>query len=271
MRLSWPAVLAVAVLAGAGLGALQPRDEPAADPSPTAQAAAPAPRAVAQPGRREAARVPVTRVPATPTPSVVADGRWPGGVRTMLSSSGQAHLALTFEGALDPDVTRRLLDVLGRHDVPATFCLVGDQVRGYETLVRRMHADGHTLCNHTAGYDYALPVRSPAEIAAQVARATRQIQRAEPEASITVFRAPADRFTPEVVEVAAAAGLTAWGWSVDGREWRDGRPASIVAAVLDDVQPGSVVALSQTTATVAAVETLVPVLQSVGYEFVGLS
>ncbi len=265
MTLPWPAVLAVAVVAGVVLGAVQPRDEPAADPVPTARAAVPLPRTVAP-----ATAAPHAGAASTPTPSV-ADQGWPIGVRTTLPTSRPPRIALTFEGELQPRLTRSLLDVLDRFDTPATFCVVGDQVRGHESLVRRLHADGHVVCNHTASHDYALPVRSPAEMAAQVARATRQIHRAAPDASITVFRAPAGRFTPEVVEVADAAGLTAWAWSIDARDWRRARPAGIVAAVLDDVRPGSVVALTQTPATVAAVRSLVPVLQSVGYEFVGLS
>jgi hypothetical protein len=64
-----------------------------------------------------------------------------------------AHPVLSTRMALmdgpDPVNTARLLDMLARHDVRATFGLVGWRARGHPHLCGRMAADGHTLCNHS--------------------------------------------------------------------------------------------------------------------------
>jgi peptidoglycan/xylan/chitin deacetylase (PgdA/CDA1 family) len=182
-------------------------------------------------------------------------------------------VALTFDDGPGP-WTSAVLDVLARYGVPATFCLVGEQIPGREAVVARIAEEGHRLCNHTTSHDYALPVRSPAEIRGEIAVTTQRVSSAARDAPVTIFRAPGGRFEPSVLRAAEQAGLTPWAWSVDPQDWRRRDPDAIVAAVLDDIRPGAVVVLhdggGDRSATVAALESFVPLLQSVGYEFVPL-
>ncbi len=56
---------------------------------------------------------------------------------------------LTFDDGPDPDTTPRILDVLRRHQVRATFFVVGRQAAAHPDIVRRMAAEGHTVGGHT--------------------------------------------------------------------------------------------------------------------------
>ncbi len=276
MSLSWPAVIVVAALGGAVIGVAQPRDAAPAAPVPTARAAAPE---VAASGERQRPRGTSPERTSTPTPrspTRVEPARpsgWPAPVESTLPRSRSPQVALTFDDGPGP-FTPAVLDVLARYGVPATFCLVGEQIPGREEVVARIAEEGHTLCNHTTSHDYALPVRSPGAISREIATTTQRISSAAPDAPVTVFRAPAGRFEPSVVQAAAQQGLTSWAWSVDQQDWRRTDPDAIVAAVLDDIRPGAVVVLhdggGDRSATVAALESFVPLLQSVGYEFVPL-
>jgi peptidoglycan-N-acetylglucosamine deacetylase len=42
----------------------------------------------------------------------------------------------------------RILDLLARHDVPATFCVPGHTALAYPALVRRIHDAGHEIAHH---------------------------------------------------------------------------------------------------------------------------
>lgn len=62
---------------------------------------------------------------------------------------GRRTLYLTFDDGPTPDFTPRLLDLLERHEVPATFFLIGNRARRHPPLVRALDAAGHTVGHHT--------------------------------------------------------------------------------------------------------------------------
>ena len=284
---SWPAVIVGAVVVGALLGAAQNGD---VDLSVTAPSDATEPetpleaeqsevpagddtRETAQPSDEasdEASDEPSDKLSDEPTPSP----SWPPQVRATLPPQPSPRVALTFDDGPHPEWTPQVLDVLARHDALATFCVVGEQIPGNEDVLRRIHAEGHRLCNHTAGHDYGLPARPPTQIRDEIASVSDQISRVVPEAEVVVFRAPGGRFTTDVVDVAADLGMTSWAWSIDPMDWRTTETSVIVTSVLDAVAPDAVILLhdggGDRSATVAAVAELVPVLASVGYEFVTL-
>src|SRR5258708_33444357 len=69
---------------------------------------------------------------------------------TFLGTPGQGRkLALTYDdGPNDPD-TLLLLDVLAKHNVKATFFLIGNYVQQRRAIVRRIVTEGHEIGNHT--------------------------------------------------------------------------------------------------------------------------
>ncbi|MFN3215375.1 MAG: bifunctional polysaccharide deacetylase/glycosyltransferase family 2 protein [Acidimicrobiales bacterium] len=58
-------------------------------------------------------------------------------------------VVLTFDDGPDPRWTLPVLDVLDRHGVPATFFMVGEQVRTNPAIAREVVARGHEIGNHT--------------------------------------------------------------------------------------------------------------------------
>ena len=253
---SWPTVVVGAVVVGGLLGAAQNSDidlttapeEPAESPAASPESTLP-------------------DEPASPSD-------WPAGVRATLPPEAVPQVALTFDDGPDPVWTPKVLDVLARHDAVATFCVVGERVTGHERLVRRIHAEGHTLCNHTSSHDYGLPARPASQVRDEIASAQAQLDAAVPDARVVAFRAPGGRFSPDVVSTADALGLDSWAWSIDPQDWRTRNRDAIVASVLDAVAPGAVVLLHDSggdrSATVAALDEFLPVLTSAGYELVGL-
>ena len=67
-----------------------------------------------------------------------------------LAGAGQAgHVALTFDDGPDPTWTPRILDVLRREHVPATFFVIGKEAERYPKLLRQEVDDGHVIGDHT--------------------------------------------------------------------------------------------------------------------------
>ncbi len=59
------------------------------------------------------------------------------------------QFALTFDDGPNPSITPRLLDLLDRRHVRATFFLIGKFVRACPELAREVAARGHCIGNHT--------------------------------------------------------------------------------------------------------------------------
>lgn len=62
---------------------------------------------------------------------------------------GAGDIALTFDDGPDPKWTPKVLQVLRRHRVHATFFVVGSRVAEHPALTRRLLAEGHEIGSHT--------------------------------------------------------------------------------------------------------------------------
>jgi peptidoglycan-N-acetylglucosamine deacetylase len=69
--------------------------------------------------------------------------------RTLRVTGSDSSVALTFDDGPNPAVTPRLLDLLARHHVRATFFLIGKHVRAFPDIAKQIAAVGHAIGNHT--------------------------------------------------------------------------------------------------------------------------
>jgi peptidoglycan-N-acetylglucosamine deacetylase len=272
MRLGIVAVAAGAVLGVAAYEAPGALAGPAGQPTPAHSAAvgvAPAHHATAAPGGTSAhggpavhggtaagdvpatvhsgpATTPPTRPVTTATPSrTIPHGQGPAG---SLMRTGGRGVALTFDDGPDPVQTPKILDLLAQYHVHATFCLVGTNVRAHPELVRRIVAEGHTVCNHSWNHDEQLGRKSPAAIEADLRRTNEAIHAAAPDARIEYMRAPGGNFTKPFVAVVTKLGMTSLYWSVDPRDWDhsggesdSAHRARVIAAVTQQCRPGAII------------------------------
>ena len=192
------------------------------------------------------------------------------GPGNSMVKTGKAGVALTFDDGPDPVQTPKLLDLLAEHGVKATFCLVGRNVVTHPDLVRRIAAEGHTLCNHTWQHSLTLGRQKPAAILADLQRTNNAIRQAVPGAQIKYMRAPGGNFTKRFVAVAANLGMTSIYWQVDPRDWDHpegetdaAHVKKVVAAVRQGVRKGAIVLSHdyRQPDTITAYEQLIPWLQ----------
>jgi peptidoglycan/xylan/chitin deacetylase (PgdA/CDA1 family) len=86
------------------------------------------------------------------------------------------RVTLTFDNGPDPDVTPYVLDCLARHDVKATFFVVGSRLMepAPAVIARSARDEGHWIGNHTFSHRVPLGELDGAE-------ALREFERAEQE------------------------------------------------------------------------------------------
>jgi len=176
-------------------------------------------------------------------------------------------VALTFDDGPDPTFTPQVLDLLAAHGVKATFCVIGSRARDYPDLIRRIVAEGHTLCNHSWQHLIDLGQRPWSYQNWDLRSTNDAIHAAVPDYQVRYFRAPGGNFTRPLITLARQLGMTPIYWDVDPRDWDAatyGHGASmvdhIVSTVEQNTRAGSIVLSHDRVRpdTVAAYQILVP-------------
>ncbi len=149
-------------------------------------------------------------------------------------------IALTFDDGPTTQFTGQVLDILARHDVPATFFLIGEQVRRHPDLVRRIIEDGHLVANHT--YDhFSAAVQSPSDVQRTVERGANAIASISGERP-RWFRPVKGHITGALMQAVADAGHEMLMWSVSrGDEAAEDDMAAVRQHYIDSIHEGAVV------------------------------
>ncbi|MCI2426289.1 polysaccharide deacetylase family protein [Candidatus Acetothermia bacterium] len=151
------------------------------------------------------------------------------------------RVALTFDDGPHPVDTPRTLEVLARHNIQATFFLVGKHADRYPNLVREIATGGHDIGNHTYNHRHQWslgPVKTVQEIR-QGKEALEQII-GKP---IEYFRPPWGIFNLRTF----SAGRTNRGevvlWSCNAPDYKLIDPAAIAHHVAMNSSAGSIILL----------------------------
>ncbi|MFI5636197.1 polysaccharide deacetylase family protein [Streptomyces goshikiensis] len=157
------------------------------------------------------------------------------------SESGGDAVNITIDDGPDPRWTPRILDVLKRYDVKATFCMVGPQAKAHPDLVKKVVQGGHRLCDHTMDHDTRMDKKPVAYQEQQILEAKKLIEEAAGGAKVEYYRAPGGAFTPDSRRIAAANGMRPLGWNVDTKDFEKPGVAAIVNAVKREIDNGPTV------------------------------
>ncbi len=129
------------------------------------------------------------------------------------------QIALTFDATWGNENTGRLLDILKQHHAKATFFLSGIWMEAYPDLVKRIHADGHEIGNHT--YNHRdMGILTEKQNREDIER-TQEICRKMTGMAPHLFRLPFGSGTPEIVRLAASENLCTVGWTIDSLDWKE--------------------------------------------------
>ena len=157
-------------------------------------------------------------------PDVDLPGRSPR--RGLARKSGPMRVALTFDDGPNGAHTEAILDALRDHGANATFFVVGEAVRRYPDLVRRMAAEGHVVGNHTDQHTKLAWV-SAAEVSRQLDGASEAIVAAGAPAP-RWFRAPHGFKSPFLPGALRKRDMRMVAWSHG--VWDTDRPGADVIA-----------------------------------------
>ncbi|NVO21027.1 MAG: polysaccharide deacetylase family protein [Bacteroidetes bacterium] len=190
-------------------------------------------------------------------------------------------VALTFDDGPDSVCTAKILDILKKEDVKATFFVLGKKVRMYPEIVKRECREGHLIGNHTFDHCY-LPKVQFNKILKNIDLAQSIID------SVCGYSSMLFRPTWGMIEQAQQDSLKCYGykivfWDVDIKQNKNNKNVyntydvpSIISAITDNIKPNNIILLHDSNygnkedrmVIVQALPTIIDKLKAMGYTFV---
>jgi peptidoglycan-N-acetylglucosamine deacetylase len=178
--------------------------------------------------------------------------------------------ALTFDDGPNLEQTPKLLAVLRKLDVPATFFLIGVHVAEAPGVVRALADAGMEIGNHSLSH-VSLRGKSFAEQAHEIVEGARLISAASGK-PVGLFRPPYGDFDDLTVAAATAAGQTMVLWNINPNEWRGVDTVTTVTRVVSAARTPAVILMHDSSpTTVAAIPRIVAAYRRAGFRFVPVS
>jgi peptidoglycan-N-acetylglucosamine deacetylase len=163
------------------------------------------------------------------------------GVVLWKADTAEKVVALTFDDGPDPQTTPRILEMLRRHSVPATFFVQGRMVERYPDLARQTAAQGHVIGNHTFSHPY-LTTLSEMDIQREMRDGVRSIEK-HLKLSTALFRPPRGDWNPTIFEEVRRTGSHLVLWSVAVERLEVKTPQAMAERALKLVKPGAILLL----------------------------
>ena len=184
----------------------------------------------------------------------------------------EKKVALTFDAAWGNEDTARILDILKKHKVQATFFMTGDWVEKYPEEVKAVKEAGHDLANHSASHRSMIGLEKE-EQRQEILSVHEKVLELTGE-EMRLFRVPYDNYDDEIIRNIQACGYYPIQWSVDSLDWKDYGVKDIVETVLEsrELKNGAIILLHNGTKyTAEALDDLLTELEKAGYQMVPVS
>ena len=201
-------------------------------------------------------------------------GQWYG--RTFSGGErGSKQIYLTYDDGPNDPHTLKLLEVLAKHRVRATFFMIGRFVRQRPDIARAVAQAGHVIGNHTFTHPLLI-FKSAAQTRRQLVDCHQALEEAIGKHS-NLFRPPFGGRRPATLRVARELGMQTVMWNVTGYDWNAPPAAVIEQKVARQIRGGDVILLhdgghramgADRGKTVIATESLIRRYRDHGYEFV---
>lgn len=181
-------------------------------------------------------------------------------------------VALTFDISWGSAMAPRVLGVLARERVPATFFLSGPWVASHADLASQIVSGGHEVGSH--GHAHVnFSQLSKEQLVDNVQAAHYSIKETlgvEP----GLIRTPNGDFSDETILTLRELGYQTIDWMIDSLDWKNPGVGVIIQRVVSRLEPGAIILMHASDScklTDLALPSIIQEIRSRGYRFVKVS
>ena len=186
-----------------------------------------------------------------------------------IGDTTQNTIYLTFDCGYENGNTEPILDALKKHDVKATFFVVGNFLETSPEIVKRMVAEGHTVGNHTYHHLDMSSISSMDAFKKETQDVENLFEQITGTPITKFYRPPQGKYNIENLKMAQELGYHTFFWSLAYVDWyQDKQPTKDEAfgKLLKRIHPGAIVLLHSTSSTNAQIlDELLTKWEEMGY------
>ncbi|WP_269318319.1 LysM peptidoglycan-binding domain-containing protein [Exiguobacterium sp. KJ 601] len=183
-------------------------------------------------------------------------------------------VALTFDDGADGANTNKILDILAKNNVKATFFLTGSGANNHPQYIKNIAAKGHQLGNHSYTHPDFTKLTAT-QMKSELDRTEALTKSLTGKTTKPIFRAPFGAVNSTVLSGVGAAGYGyTIQWNIDTIDWKGLTASQINTKVQTNIKPGSIVLMhtgAGAPGTPLALPTMISQLKAKGYKFVTVS
>ncbi|MCI5648010.1 MAG: delta-lactam-biosynthetic de-N-acetylase [Fusicatenibacter sp.] len=188
-----------------------------------------------------------------------------------IGDTSEKVIYLTFDAGYENGNTAAILDALKKHNVPATFFVVGNFISSNPDLIKRMVEEGHIVGNHTYSHPDMSKISTKEAFAEELGKVEALYKEITGTDMTRYYRPPQGKYSEENLAMAKEMGYTTFFWSLAYVDWyQDNQPTKEQAfeKLLNRIHPGAIVLLHSTSSTNAAIlDELLTRWEDMGYTF----
>ncbi len=182
---------------------------------------------------------------------------------------------LTFDAGYENGNTPAILDALKKHNVSATFFVVGTYLESQPDLILRMKNEGHTVGNHTWHHPDMSLLASKDAFEKELKDVEDKYLEITGEEMTKFYRPPQGKYSELNLQMAKDLGYKTFFWSLAYVDWYENDQPTKEEAfdkLLTRIHPGAIVLLHSTSKTNAEIlDELLTRWEEMGYTFCTLS
>lgn len=188
-----------------------------------------------------------------------------------IGDTEKKEIYLTFDAGFENGNTEKILDTLKKHNVKATFFLVGNYIETCPDLVKRMAQEGHTVGNHTYTHPDMSKISDEKSFEQEIKKLENLYKETTGEELVKVYRPPQGKYCVSNLKMAQKMGYKTVFWSLAYVDWYENNQPTKEQAfdkLLTRIHPGAVVLLHSTSRTNADIlDELLTKWEDMGYTF----
>ena len=178
---------------------------------------------------------------------------------------------LTFDCGYENGNTPAILAALKKHNVPATFFVVGNFLTNNQELAKQILAEGHTIGNHTMHHPDMSKMSDLASFEKEIRDLEDTCREITGQEVSKYYRPPQGKYSESNLQMAQQLGYQTFFWSLAYVDWYENDQPTKEAAfekLLGRIHPGAIVLLHNTSATNGAIlDELLTRWEEMGYTF----
>ncbi|SHG76505.1 delta-lactam-biosynthetic de-N-acetylase [Ornithinibacillus halophilus] len=188
-----------------------------------------------------------------------------------VDDSGEKNVYLTFDNGYEQGYTEEVLDVLKKHEVPATFFVTGHYVTSQPDLVKRMVDEGHIIGNHSYHHP-DLTIVTKEVMKRELESLEHAVAKVSDQDDIKYLRPPKGLFSEQTLKWGNELGYIHVFWSLAFIDWETQKGWKYAYdQIMSQIHPGAIVLLHAVSEDNAkALDQLITDLKKDGYHFKSL-